>query len=43
MFSFRKIFSNSNSENNIIPNIINEADIIHLYMQLMKMKKKDQN
>lgn len=38
MFSFRKIFSNSNSDNYTIPNITNESDIIHLYKQLMKMK-----
>jgi hypothetical protein len=37
MFSFNKIFSNSNTDNNI-SNIINEADIIHMYKQLLKMK-----
>jgi hypothetical protein len=38
MFSFNKIFSNSNTDNNNISNIINEADIIHMYKQLLKMK-----
>jgi hypothetical protein len=29
MFSFKKIFSNTNSDNNNIPNILIEDDIIH--------------
>lgn len=43
MFSFKKIFSNSNSENNNIPNIINEAEVVHMYKQLSKMKEKRPN
>jgi predicted HTH transcriptional regulator len=43
MFSFKKIFSNTNSDNNNIPNILIEDDIIHMYKQLIKMKKTRPN
>lgn len=43
MFSFKKIFSNTNSDNNNIPNILFEDDIIHMYKQLLKMKKTRPN
>lgn len=43
MFFIKKIFSGKNSANNNIVRIINKADVLHMYKQLLKMKETRPN